>query len=106
MTDSIQFSAWASPSQMPDACSLCTAERSLFDYAILTDPLVSGGSRELRGHCCLRCGQQLLTSIAEVIIANLARPPTSADNAEKTLTKSITDPQEICPKCDDPSGIA
>jgi hypothetical protein len=73
VTDTIQFSAWAVQSKVPDTCPLCQTEHPLFRYTVSTDPLASGEPRSLCGFCCLRCAQQLLASMAELTLSEWAR---------------------------------
>lgn len=63
-TDEIRFRPIREDTRAPDRCPLCTMELTLFAYSI------SQARREdFEGFCCLRCAQQLLSTMEEVALA-------------------------------------
>jgi hypothetical protein len=69
MNRAIQFSE-LQDEQAPDTCELCRDACPVFFFHV-TPPAEARGS-ELLGYCCLPCGQQLLASMEELILADWA----------------------------------
>lgn len=62
--DQVRFRVISDDSSAPDLCPLCTIDETLFAYSI-SQP----DERDSEGFCCLRCSQQLLATLQEIVVA-------------------------------------
>jgi len=69
MNRRIQFSE-LQDEDAPDTCVLCRDACPVFLFHISPPPDTQ--SAELLGYCCVHCGQQLLASMEELILADWA----------------------------------
>jgi hypothetical protein len=84
MLRSILFGPWKDADATPEACPLCLDQQPIFQYRLTG---LDGGTKqgyERDGYCCLRCGQQLLSTLEELILAQWAEDGArEADEAKK-----------------------
>jgi len=78
MNRAIQFSELQDEGA-PETCDLCRDACPVFEFHISPPPDTQ--SAELLGYCCVHCGQQLLGSMEELILADWA---TDSDESLKT----------------------
>ena len=71
MSESIHFSAWQENDPVPENCPLCQEASPIFKYQVAPGP-TDHPSQDLRGYCCLRCGQQLLAVLEEMTLTRWA----------------------------------
>lgn len=69
MKRAIQFSE-LQDEDAPDACDLCRDACPVFIFHVT--PPSDTRAADLLGYCCLHCGQQLLASMEELILADWA----------------------------------
>jgi hypothetical protein len=72
MSHFLHFSTRAKESSAGEMCPLCKAASPLFVYS-LSFEVVNSGTGGLHDQCCLRCGQQLLASMGELLLAQWAQ---------------------------------
>lgn len=70
MSDCIQFCCFSEKDEViaPDYCPLCETGDVIFSYSIKCS-IRKRAEERTEGFCCLRCGQQLLASLEEVLLA-------------------------------------
>lgn len=79
MKDCIQFRPLTDEDMAPEFCPLCRTGEIIFIYS--TSPGDAGqrdASRADEGCCCLQCGQRLLATMEEVVLARWQVEPAKA----------------------------
>lgn len=70
--ESILFFAWPDSEQAPETCPLCKQENPIFEYRVVPGQAAPEADREVNAYCCLCCGQRLLATLQELILARWA----------------------------------
>jgi hypothetical protein len=71
--ESILFFAWQDSEQAPETCPLCQRESPILEYRVNSGQAAPDADGEVSGYCCLGCGQRLLATLQELILARWAR---------------------------------
>ena len=72
MFHSILFSAWKNADETPELCPLCNERQPIFQCQFTMPDRSAEQADEQVTFCCLRCGQQLLATLEELILAQWA----------------------------------
>jgi hypothetical protein len=79
------FFPWQDAEKAPEVCPLCQQEPPIFEYRLTPEPATGAQSQELHGYCCLRCGQQLLATMAELTLTRWAEESSPKRDDKKTV---------------------
>ncbi len=85
MGGSLFFFPWQDADQAPEECHLCQEEPPIFEYRVTPEQVTEARGQELHGYCCLRCGQQLLSTMAELTLTRWAEESLPQPNDKKTV---------------------
>jgi hypothetical protein len=77
MHESILFFASQDAENVPETCPLCKEDQPVFEFRISPGEGAADVGRELKGCCCLSCGQQLLATLHELILVRWAGEDTN-----------------------------